>query len=443
MIDNVYRFITSLCQTALQRAASPAVKLSLRADRLLTGRWTGLPIFAAVMALVFYLTFGPLGRGLSELAGRGVDWLAQLLETLLCDINVNSVLRALVIDGLVRGVGSVVSFLPTIAILFTLLSMLEDSGYMARAAFITDRALSRIGLSGSSFAPLLLGFGCTVPAVMAARTVPDARSRRLTVLLLPFVSCSAKLPVLALFAAAFFCRPALALFFLYTASIAVGILAALVLKKTLFRAAASPFVMELPPYRLPALRTTVQYIRQRIGDFVRKAFSVILFASLVVWFLQTFDFRLRLVASPADSMLADIGGALSVLFYPLGWRDWRLTAALITGLTAKEAVLSTLAVLTGAETALPCRPCSRRCRLPPHFVCLFCFIRPALLRWLLCVGKQAAVLRSVCSRSKPLWRTFARCLCFVWGYGCHDVCWLFYVELRNIWGKSEPLALAL
>ena len=261
-------------------------------------------------------------------------------------------LRALVIDGLARGVGSVVSFLPTIAILFTLLSMLEDSGYMARAAFITDRALSRIGLSGSSFAPLLLGFGCTVPAVMAARTVPDARSRRLTVLLLPFVSCSARLPVLALFAAAFFRRPALALFFLYTASIAVGILAALVLKKTLFRAAASPFVMELPPYRLPALRTTVQYIRQRIGDFVRKAFSVILFASLVVWFLQTFDFRLRLVASPADSMLADIGGALSVLFYPLGWRDWRLTAALITGLTAKEAVLSTLAVLTGAETGV-------------------------------------------------------------------------------------------
>ena len=391
MIDNVYRFITTLCQTALQRAASPTVKLSLRADRLLTGRWTGLPIFAAVMALVFYLTFGPLGRGLSELAGRGVDWLAQLLETLLCDINVNSVLRALVIDGLVRGVGSVVSFLPTIAILFTLLSMLEDSGYMARAAFITDRALSRIGLSGSSFAPLLLGFGCTVPAVMAARTVPDARSRRLTVLLLPFVSCSAKLPVLALFAAAFFRRPALALFFLYTASIAVGILAALVLKKTLFRAAASPFVMELPPYRLPALRTTVQYIRQRIGDFVRKAFSVILFASLVVWFLQTFDFRLRLVASPADSMLADIGGALSVLFYPLGWRDWRLTAALITGLTAKEAVLSTLAVLTGAETGVAVSALFPSVPAAAAF-CVFVLLYPP------CAAAMAAVRRETSGR---------------------------------------------
>ena len=349
MIDNAYRFITALCGKALHRAATPAARVSLRADRLLTGRWTGLPIFAAVMAAVFYLTFGPLGSGLSELAGQGVESLAQLLEELLCGWNVNAVLRALLTDGLVRGVGSVVSFLPTIAVLFTLLSILEDSGYLARAAFITDRALGRLGLSGSSFAPLLLGFGCTVPAVMAARTVPDARSRRLTVLLLPFVSCSAKLPVLTLFAAAFFRRPALALFLLYAASIAVGLLAAQVLKKTLFRTTDSPFLMELPPYRLPTLRTTVQYIRRRIGDFIRKAFSVILLASLAVWFLQSFDFRLRLAASPADSMLADIGSALSVLFAPLGWRDWRLTAALLTGLTAKEAVLSTLAVLTGAE----------------------------------------------------------------------------------------------
>ena len=391
MIDNAYRFITALCGKALHRAATPAARVSLRADRLLTGRWTGLPIFAAVMAAVFYLTFGPLGSGLSELAGQGVESLAQLLEELLCGWNVNAVLRALLTDGLVRGVGSVVSFLPTIAVLFTLLSILEDSGYLARAAFITDRALGRLGLSGSSFAPLLLGFGCTVPAVMAARTVPGARSRRLTVLLLPFVSCSAKLPVLTLFAAAFFRRPALALFLLYAASIAVGLLAAQVLKKTLFRTADSPFLMELPPYRLPTLRTTMQYIRRRIGDFIRKAFSVILLASLAVWFLQSFDFRLRLAVSPADSMLADIGSALSVLFAPLGWRDWRLTAALLTGLTAKEAVLSTLAVLTGAEGGTAVAALFASPQAAAAF-CVFVLLYPP------CVAAMAAVRRETSRR---------------------------------------------
>ena len=343
------------------------------------------------MAAVFYLTFGPLGSGLSELAGQGVESLAQLLEELLCGWNVNAVLRALLTDGLVRGVGSVVSFLPTIAVLFTLLSILEDSGYLARAAFITDRALGRLGLSGSSFAPLLLGFGCTVPAVMAARTLPDARSRRLTVLLLPFVSCSAKLPVLTLFAAAFFRRPALALLLLYAASIAVGLLAAQVLKKTLFRTADSPFLMELPPYRLPTLRTTMQYIRRRIGDFIRKAFSVILLASLAVWFLQSFDFRLRLAASPADSMLADIGSALSVLFAPLGWRDWRLTAALLTGLTAKEAVLSTLAVLTGAEGGTAVAALFASPQAAATF-CVFVLLYPP------CVAAMAAVRRETSRR---------------------------------------------
>ena len=352
--DMRFHFIHQLVdQTVVKPRQSKEQLRSAQIDRFLTGRYTAIPAFVGIMALVFYLTFGVIGLALQNLLEVGIDALTAAVDSTLTAWNVNAAVHSLVIDGIFTGVGSVLSFLPIIVTLFFFLSLLEDTGYMARVAFVMDKLLRRIGLSGRSIVPMLIGFGCTVPGVMASRTLPSERDRKMTILLTPFMSCSAKLPIYSLFAAAFFPEhAALVMVSLYFLGIAVGILMAILLKSSVFKGEAVPFVMELPNYRLPGLKNVAQLLWEKARDFLQKAFTVIFAATIVIWFLQNFDLQLSLTAYPQDSILAQIAGDIAPLFAPLGFADWRVSTALITGFMAKESVVSTLLILFGSTAAL-------------------------------------------------------------------------------------------
>ena len=351
--DMRFHFIHQLVeQTVVKPRQSKEQLRSARIDRFLTGRYTAIPAFVGIMALVFYLTFGVIGLALQNLLEVGIDALTAAVDSTLTAWNVNAAVHSLVIDGVFTGVGSVLSFLPIIVTLFFFLSLLEDTGYMARVAFVMDKLLRRIGLSGRSIVPMLIGFGCTVPGVMASRTLPSERDRKMTILLTPFMSCSAKLPIYSLFAAAFFPEhAALVMVSLYFLGIAVGILMAILLKSSVFKGEAVPFVMELPNYRLPGLKNVVQLLWEKARDFLQRAFTVIFVATIIIWFLQSFDLRLSLTADPQQSILAWLASGIAPLFAPLGFADWRVSTALITGFMAKESVVSTLTILYGSSAA--------------------------------------------------------------------------------------------
>ena len=351
--DMRFHFIHQLVdQTVVKPRQSKEQLRSAQIDRFLTGRYTAIPAFVGIMALVFYLTFGVIGLELQNLLEAGIDALTAAADSTLTAWNVNAAVHSLVIDGIFAGVGSVLSFLPIIVTLFFFLSLLEDTGYMARVAFVMDKLLRRIGLSGRSIVPMLIGFGCTVPGVMASRTLPSERDRKMTILLTPFMSCSAKLPIYSLFAAAFFPEhAALVMVSLYFLGIAVGILMAILLKSSVFKGEAVPFVMELPNYRLPGLKNVVQLLWEKARDFLQRAFTVIFVATIIIWFLQSFDLRLSLTADPQQSILAWLASGIAPLFAPLGFADWRVSTALITGFMAKESVVSTLTILYGSSAA--------------------------------------------------------------------------------------------
>lgn len=349
-----FDFIEKLCaQTVVRPHESKEHKRSVKIDRILTGKYTALPCFIGIMALVFAMTFAWIGAWLSDLMTIAVDALIGLIDKGLTLWQVNPVVHSLVVDGICQGVGSVISFLPTIVTLFFFLSILEDTGYMARVAFVMDKLLRKIGLSGRSFVPMLIGFGCSVPAIMATRTLSSERDRKMTILLTPFMSCSAKLPIYALFTSAFFPRMwrPVVMIGLYFTGIVCGILYALLLSRTKFTGEPVPFVMELPNYRLPAARSVGQLIWEKAKDFIQKAFTIIFLATIIIWFLQTFDFRLNVAASADESLLALLGGLLAPIFKPLGFGDWRIATALLTGFTAKESVVSTLTVLLGGDVS--------------------------------------------------------------------------------------------
>ena len=353
LADMRFNFIERLCdKTVVRPGESREHKRSVAIDRILTGKYTALPCFIGIMALVFWLTFGVIGAGLSDLLTLGIDALTNLTDHALTVYGINPVVHSLVIDGIFAGVGSVLSFLPTIVTLFFFLSILEDTGYMARVAFVMDQLLRRIGLSGRSFVPMLIGFGCSVPAIMATRTLSSDRDRKMTILLTPFMSCSAKLPIYALFTTAFFPRQwrAVVMIGLYITGILCGILYAILLKFTKYKGEPVPFVMELPNYRFPSARSVCQLIWEKARDFLQKAFTIIFVATVLIWFLQTFDMRLNVAASADKSLLAAIGSFIAPLFRPLGFGDWRVSTALITGFMAKESVVSTLTVLLGGDT---------------------------------------------------------------------------------------------
>ena len=353
LADMRYQFIEQLCaDTVVKPQISKEHLRSLKMDSVLTHKYFAIPIFLLIMMSVFFLTFGFIGSFLSDLLSVGIDALTGLVSDGLTAYGINPVVHSLLIDGVFAGVGSVLSFLPTIVVLFFFLSLLEDSGYMARVAFVMDKLLRKIGLSGRSFVPMLMGFGCSVPAIMATRTLSSERDRKMTILLTPFMSCSAKLPIYAMFTLAFFPRHrALVMICLYVMGILIGIISGLVLKSTVFHGKPVPFVMELPNYRFPSMKTVLLLMWDKAKDFLMRAFTVIFVATIIIWFLQTFDTRLNVVESSADSLLSQIGRLISPIFAPLGFNDWRASTALITGFSAKEAVVSTLAVLTGASTA--------------------------------------------------------------------------------------------
>ena len=349
-----FDFIENVCDETVVRPRESKEHLrSEKIDRILTGKYTALPCFAGIMGLVFWLTFGVIGKGLSDLLDMGITSLTTMVDHGLEAWNVNKVLHSLIIDGIFNGVGSVLSFLPIIVTLFLFLSLLEDSGYMARVAFVMDKLLRKIGLSGRSIVPMLIGFGCTVPGVMASRTLPSERDRKMTILLTPFMSCSAKLPIYAFFAAAFFKQyAALVMILLYFGGIFIGIIMALLFGKTMFKGEAVPFVMELPNYRMPGAKNVGHLLWDKAKDFLQRAFTVIFVATIVIWFLQTFDLHPNLVTDSRNSILAVISGYIAPLFAPLGFGDWRISTALITGFMAKESVVSTLSVLFGKTVSL-------------------------------------------------------------------------------------------
>ncbi|MGN0981400.1 MAG: ferrous iron transport protein B [Candidatus Limivicinus sp.] len=352
LADMRYRFIEAVvARTVVKGRESREYRRSLQIDRLLTGRYTAIPVFLGIMLLIFYLTFHVIGAALSGWLRLGIEAVGALLDRALTAWGVNPLLHSLVMDGIFVGVGSVLSFLPLIVTLFFFLSILEDTGYMARVAFVMDWPLRKLGLSGRSIVPMLIGFGCSVPAIMATRAVSSPRDRKMTILLIPYMSCSAKIPIYAVFAAAFFKNSGLAMTALYATGIATAILAALILKSTGFRGAPAPFVMELPNYRLPSARSVCLLLWEKARDFLARAFSIIFMATIIIWFLQTFDPRLHLVADSSDSLLALLGQQIAPLFTPLGFGDWRMVTALISGFTAKEAVVSTLAVLLETSMA--------------------------------------------------------------------------------------------
>ena len=354
MADMRFRFIREVCDACVVKPHASKEQLrSKKIDKILTGKYTAIPAFIAIMGLVFWLTFSVLGAGLQSLLEMGIDRLTEAVDGLLTAWNVSPILHSLIIDGVFNGVGSIISFIPIIVILFFFLSILEDSGYMARIAFVTDKLLRKIGLSGRSIVPMLIGFGCTVPAVMASRTLPSARDRKMTVMLTPFMSCTAKLPIYAFLTAAFFPKTGgLVMVGLYAFGILTGILTALIAKRVAFRGEAVPFVMELPNYRMPSPKNVAHLLWDKAKDFIQRAFTVIFVAAIVIWFLQSFNFRLHAVSDSKDSILAVIAGFIAPVFKPLGFADWRMVTSLVAGFMAKESVVATISILTGSTAAL-------------------------------------------------------------------------------------------
>ena len=361
--DMRFGFIEKVCrQTVVKPRESREHRRSVKIDRLLTGTYTAIPAFIAIMGLVFWLTFNVIGTVLSDGLELVIGWLTERADAALTAAGINPVLHSLLIDGVCNGVGSVLSFLPIIVTLFFFLSLLEDSGYMARVAFVMDKLLRKIGLSGRSIVPMLIGFGCTVPGVMASRTLSSERDRKMTILLTPFMSCSAKISIYAFFTAVFFPHHgAIVMIALYLLGILMGILMAMLLKTTLFKGEAVPFVMELPNYRMPGARNVAQLLWEKARDFLQKAFTVIFVATILIWFLQTFDPHLNVVTNSQQSLLAVISGVIAPLFAPMGLGDWRVCTALLTGFMAKESVVSTLSVLFGTTQSLRCLLYTSRC----------------------------------------------------------------------------------
>ena len=407
LADMRYTFIEAVASASVIRCReSREHRRSVAIDRVLTGKYTAIPVFLGIMLLIFYLTFNVIGSGLQGLLELGIGQLSDLVDGALTRFGLNPVVHSLIIDGIFGGVGSVLSFLPIIVTLFFFLSILEDTGYMARVAFVMDKPLRHLGLSGRSFVPMLVGFGCSVPAIMATRTVSSDRDRKMTMLLIPFMSCSAKIPIYAVFVAAFFPgRGALVMFTLYLVGILLAVLSALVLKRTAFRGKPVPFVMELPNYRFPSPRSVGVLLWEKARDFLQRAFSVIFIATVVIWFLQSFDYHLDPVSDSSNSLLAAVGRAVAVLFIPLGFGDWKFSTALISGFIAKEQVVSTLAVLSG------CRADHLAAVLPSLFSSV-----PAALAFLVftllytpCVAAVAALRREFDSRIKTLGIVLCQC----------------------------------
>lgn len=393
--DMRYSFIDKLVKdTVVKPEVSIQHQRSINIDNFLTHKYLGIPIFLGIMGLVFWLTFGVVGSFLSDLLGSGISLLSDAVQSGMIAAGVNPVVISLVIDGVFAGVGSVLSFVPTIVVLFFFLSLLEDSGYMARVAFVMDKLLRKIGLSGRSFVPMLIGFGCSVPAVMSARTLSSERDRKMTILLVPFMSCSAKLPIYGIFSMAFFPQhTALVMIILYLLGMTTAVITGLALKSTAFKGKPVPFVMELPNYRLPSLKTVVLLLWDKTKDFLTRAFTIIFVASMIIWFLQTFNIRLNVVSDSSESILASIGRIIAPVFAPVGFADWRASTALLTGFVAKEAVVSTFAVLTGSSTAA----------LPAALTLLFTPVAAAsflvfTLLYTPCVAAIAAISREMNSK---------------------------------------------
>ena len=397
LADMRYDFIGNLCAAAVKKPVEETREQlrTLKIDAVLTHKIWAIPIFLCIMLLIFWLTFGVIGAVFSGLLSSGIDALTGLTDRLLTAADVAPALHSLIIEGVFAGVGSVLSFLPTIVILFFFLSLLEDSGYMARVAFVMDKLLRKIGLSGRSFVPMLIGFGCSVPAIMSARTLSSERDRKMTILLTPFISCSAKLPIYAVFTQAFFPRyRALVMIALYGMGILIGIVSGLLFKATLFRGKPIPFVMELPAYRFPSLKSVLLHMWEKAKDFIKKAFTIIFLATIIIWFLQNFNARFLMVERNSDSMLAAIGRFVAPLFAPLGFGTWEAATALITGFTAKEAVISTFAVLLGTTTET--LPTVLQGMFTP--LAAFSFLTFTLL-YTPCVAAVAAVKRELNTKS--------------------------------------------
>ncbi|MBU5433495.1 ferrous iron transport protein B [Intestinimonas sp. MSJ-38] len=403
LADMRYTFLDELCAgTVVRPHESKEHQRSVRIDRLLTHKFLAIPIFLGIMLLIFWLTFGLVGSFLSDLLSLGIDWVTDLADRGLTAYGINPVVHSLIIDGVFAGIGSVLSFLPIIVTLFFFLSLLEDSGYMARVAFVMDKLLRKIGLSGRSFVPMLIGFGCTVPAVMATRTLSSDRDRKMTILLTPFISCSAKLPIYGVFTAAFFPEyGALVMIGLYVLGILLGILSGLILGRTAFKGNPVPFVMELPAYRLPAPKSVVRLVWDKAKDFITRAFTVIFLATIIIWVLQTFDSRINVVSDSSQSLLAQIGRLIAPLFAPLGFGSWQMSTALLTGFTAKEAVVSTLTVLTGSSMATLPQTLSGALPLPAALAFLV-----FTLLYTPCVAAIAAVKREMGGAKSALFVVF-------------------------------------
>lgn len=406
LADMRYTFIEkSVTQSVVKCNESREHKRSVKMDEVLTGKYTALPVFFGVMFLVFWLTFNIIGSRLSDLLSLGIDALTNLCDKGLTAYGINPVVHSLIIDGIFAGVGSVLSFLPIIVTLFFFLSILEDTGYMARVAFVMDKLLRKIGLSGRSFVPMLIGFGCSVPAIMSTRTLSSDRDRKMTILLTPYMSCSAKIPIYAVFTAAFFAKyRALVMIGLYVTGIVLGIIVALILKKTAFKGEPVPFVMELPNYRMPSPKSVFLLLWEKARDFLQRAFTVIFLATIIIWFLQSFDTRLNVVDDSADSLLAMVGKFIAPIFTPLGFGDWRAVTALISGFTAKEAVVSTLSVLMNTGTA------ELGTVLPSIFSGLSAvsFLVFTLL-YTPCVAAVATIKKELGSRAKTVGVVFMQC----------------------------------
>ncbi len=406
LADMRYTFIESVvADTVIKAVESPEHARSVKIDRVLTGRFTAIPVFIGIMLVIFFLTFNVIGSFLSDLLALGIDSLTALVDSALTSYGLNPVVHSLVIDGIFAGVGSVLSFLPIIVTLFFFLSILEDTGYMARIAFVMDKLLRKIGLSGRSIVPMLIGFGCTVPAVMATRTLSSDRDRKMTIMLTPFMSCSAKIPIYAVFSAAFFPGyAAVAMIVLYLSGILVGIIAALIMKKTAFRGEPVPFVMELPNYRFPSPKSVGLLLWDKAKDFLQRAFTIIFVATIIIWFLQTFDAHLNVVTDNADSLLAGLGRLIAPVLVPLGTGDWRIATALISGFTAKEAVVSTLGVLLGTGTGDLAPALSQM--FTPLTACAFLAFT---LLYTPCVAAVATIKNELGSRLKTLGVVFMQC----------------------------------
>ena len=406
LADMRYTFIEkSVAQSVVKCNESREHKRSVKMDKVLTGKYTALPVFFGVMFLVFWLTFNVIGSRLSDLLSLGIGALTNLCDKGLTAYGINPVVHSLIIDGIFAGVGSVLSFLPIIVTLFFFLSILEDTGYMARVAFVMDKLLRKIGLSGRSFVPMLIGFGCSVPAIMSTRTLSSDRDRKMTILLTPYMSCSAKIPIYAVFTAAFFAKyRALVMIGLYVTGIVLGIIVALILKKTAFKGEPVPFVMELPNYRMPSPKSVFLLLWEKARDFLQRAFTVIFLATIIIWFLQSFDIRLNVVDDSADSLLAMVGKFIAPIFTPLGFGDWRAVTALISGFTAKEAVVSTLSVLMNTGTA------ELGTVLPSIFTGLSAvsFLVFTLL-YTPCVAAVATIKKELGSRAKTVGVVFMQC----------------------------------